>query len=283
MECGTRGRSERTPFEKRPTAAVATLRAMHGSKGKSPRPGTVGGSLQIHLLLASQRLDEGRLRGLDSHLSYRIGLRTFSAADSRAVLGVPDAASLPSVPGVGYLRSDTSTMVRFTAGYVSGPYRRREPRLRTVPLAGPRPAARPPRPFHGGWVDLPPALPGPDGDAPAPVGDDDGPDEASVPSVLDVVVERLRDAGPPAHEVWLPPLDGPTALEELLPPLHPTPDRGRCAPGFPANGSLRLPLGLVDRPYEQRREVLWADLSGAAGHVVVAGGPQSGSRPRCAR
>ena len=236
--------------------------------------GRLGRSLQIHLLLASQRLDEGRLRGLDSHLSYRIGLRTFSAADSRAVLGVPDAASLPSVPGVGYLRSDTSTMVRFTAGYVSGPYRR-EPRPRAGPLTGARSATRPPRPFHGGWVDLPPALgPGPDepGEDPAAVAETD----TTEPSVLDAVVERLREAGPPAHEVWLPPLEGPTALEALLPPLRETPDRGLCAPGFPANGSLRLPLGLVDRPYEQRRDLLWADLAGAAGHVVVAGGPQSG-------
>ncbi len=236
--------------------------------------GRLGRSLQIHLLLASQRLDEGRLRGLDSHLSYRIGLRTFSAADSRAVLGVPDAASLPSVPGVGYLRSDTSTMVRFTAGYVSGPYRR-EPRPRAAPLTGARTATRPPRPFHGGWVDLPPALgPGPD----EPDGDGAALAETDTtePSVLDAVVERLREAGPPAHEVWLPPLEGPTALEALLPPLRDTPDRGRCAPGFPANGSLRLPLGLVDRPYEQRRDLLWADLAGAAGHVVVAGGPQSG-------
>jgi S-DNA-T family DNA segregation ATPase FtsK/SpoIIIE len=247
--------------------------------------GRLGRSLQIHLLLASQRLDEGRLRGLDSHLSYRIGLRTFSAADSRAVLGVPDASSLPSVPGVGYLRSDTSTMVRFTAGYVSGEYRRREPLPRAEPRSGlgPRRPTRPPRPFHGGWVDLPPALPAPDGpppDGPGGAGngvvtgsDEDGPTD---PSVLDAVVERLREAGPPAHEVWLPPLEGPTALEALLPPLQPTPDRGLTAPGFPANGTLRLPLGLVDRPYEQRRDLLWADLSGAAGHVVVAGGPQSG-------
>ena len=235
--------------------------------------GRLGRSLQIHLLLASQRLDEGRLRGLDSHLSYRIGLKTFSAGDSRAVLGVPDAASLPSVPGVGYLRSDTSTMLRFTAGYVSGPYRR-EPRPRAAPLTGPRTAARPPRPFHGGWVDLPPALTGSD----EPGEDAAAPEEAetSEPSVLDAVVERLREAGPPAHEVWLPPLEGPTALEALLPPLLETPDRGLCAPGFPANGSLRLPLGLVDRPYEQRRDLLWADLAGAAGHVAVAGGPQSG-------
>lgn len=41
------------------------------------------GRLHVHLLLASQRLEEGRLRGLDSHLSYRLGLKTFSAAESR--------------------------------------------------------------------------------------------------------------------------------------------------------------------------------------------------------
>ena len=52
--------------------------------------GRLGRSLHIHLLLASQRLEEGKLRGLDSHLSYRIGLKTFSAHESRSVLGVPD-------------------------------------------------------------------------------------------------------------------------------------------------------------------------------------------------
>ena len=53
--------------------------------------GRVGRSLGVHLLLASQRLEEGRLRGLETHLSYRIGLRTFSSMESRAVLGVADA------------------------------------------------------------------------------------------------------------------------------------------------------------------------------------------------
>src|SRR5262249_52387406 len=40
--------------------------------------GRLGRSLAVHLLLASQRLEEGRLRGLETHLSYRICLRTFS-------------------------------------------------------------------------------------------------------------------------------------------------------------------------------------------------------------
>ncbi|HEY9522499.1 MAG TPA: type VII secretion protein EccCa, partial [Thermopolyspora sp.] len=82
--------------------------------------GRLGRSLGVHLLLASQRLEEGRLRGLDTHLSYRIGLRTFSAMESRVVLGVPDAYELPSAPGNGYLKFDTTGMTRFKAAYVSG-------------------------------------------------------------------------------------------------------------------------------------------------------------------
>ena len=83
--------------------------------------GRLGRSLGLHLLLASQRLEEGRLRGLESHLSYRIGLRTFSAQESRTVLGVADAYQLPSAPGLGYLKQDPTTLVRFQAAYVSGP------------------------------------------------------------------------------------------------------------------------------------------------------------------
>src|SRR5690606_1726517 len=83
--------------------------------------GRLGRSLGLHLLLASQRLEEGRLRGLESHLSYRVGLRTFSAQESRTVLGVPDAYELPAVPGLGYLKPDPTTLVRFKTAYVSGP------------------------------------------------------------------------------------------------------------------------------------------------------------------
>ena len=83
--------------------------------------GRLGRSMQIHLLLSSQRLEEGRLHGLESHLSYRVGLRTFSAAESRIVLGVADAYDLPPYPGSGYLKSGTREMTRFRACYVAGP------------------------------------------------------------------------------------------------------------------------------------------------------------------
>jgi DNA segregation ATPase FtsK/SpoIIIE, S-DNA-T family len=35
-------------------------------------------------------------------------------------------------------------------------------------------------------------------------------------------------------------------------------------------------VAIVDKPFEQRRDLLWADLSGGAGHAVVVGAPQSG-------
>ncbi|WP_245773698.1 type VII secretion protein EccCa, partial [Pseudonocardia ammonioxydans] len=123
--------------------------------------GRLGRSLGIHLLLASQRLEEGRLRGLESHLSYRIALRTFSAAESRAVLGVPDAHLLPPTPGAAYLSAGTDELVRFRAAYVSGPeepasgHRRSAAQLRCVlpfragPVTWPEPGtvvAAPPHP-----------------------------------------------------------------------------------------------------------------------------------------
>ncbi|GAA1994457.1 type VII secretion protein EccCa [Catenulispora subtropica] len=230
--------------------------------------GRLGRSLAIHLLLASQRLEEGRLRGLDAHLSYRIGLRTFSAAESRAVLGVPDAYQLPSVPGSAYLKTDTETLLRFKAAYVSGP----------MPTRG--------RSSGGGaHTRILPFTLSPVIDAAAPPVEAE-PDPAELltpaagagagPSIMDAMVARLVGAGPAAHQIWLPPLDEPVSLEAILPPLGVDGARGLCPVGWGGLGRLTVPSALVDKPFEQRRDLLWTDLSGAAGHVMVIGGPQSG-------
>jgi S-DNA-T family DNA segregation ATPase FtsK/SpoIIIE len=104
--------------------------------------GRIGRSIGVHLLLSSQRIEGGKLKGLDTYLSYRLGLRTFSPDESRTVLDTADAFHLPPLPGFGYLKVDTSTYERFKAGYVSGPYR--GPALResdgTGPAALPYPA-----------------------------------------------------------------------------------------------------------------------------------------------
>ncbi|MFF2749680.1 type VII secretion protein EccCa [Kitasatospora sp. NPDC058048] len=223
--------------------------------------GRLGRSLGVHLLLASQRLDEGRMSALESHLSYRIGLRTFSAMESRGVLGVPDAYQLPSQPGNGFLRSDISTLTRFKAAYVSGPYRPKRRAAQQAAIAGQVVA-------YGTDYVMPRQLPA--------AATETEEEQVSAGSLLEIASGRLRDAGPPAHRVWLPPLDVPPTLDELLPPLVPHPERGLTTEDRARHGTLGLPVGVVDRPFHQLRDLLTADLSGAGGHVGIAGAPQSG-------
>ena len=270
--------------------------------------GRLGRSLQMHLLLASQRLDEGRLRGLESHLSYRIALRTFSPAESRAVLGVPDAYQLPPMPGSGYLALGTDELVRFRAAYVSSAptvgaaptpaavIGSARPRLFTATRVGIRPgdpddsvtqvlsdtrlAGDPPTEAIPGTDVVVPGSATPDASAVrggavrggAGTGSGTVARTARARSVLDLMVGAMAGQGPPAHRVWLPPLDEPPALDTLLPALG----RGPRGLGTRDSGGLRVPLGLIDRPYHQRWDPLVADLSSAAGHGVVVGAPQSG-------
>ncbi|HRI96483.1 MAG TPA: type VII secretion protein EccCa, partial [Nocardioides sp.] len=223
--------------------------------------GRLGRSLGLHLLLASQRLDEGRLRGLESHLSYRVGLRTFSAHESRAVLGVPDAYELPPVPGLAYLKPDPATLVRFTTAYVSGPSSGPE-RVRRD--AGQLPGIAP---FTISEVSRL-AVEVAHGE-PEPVAT---PDQRSV---LELGVEQLIGHGPPAHPIWLPPLDVPDTIDQLLPDLAVDPQLGLVSCEWRARG-LVVPLGTLDRPREQRRDTFSVDLGGDAGHFAVVGGPRSG-------
>lgn len=149
--------------------------------------GRIGRSLGVHLLLASQRLEEGKLRGLDTYLSYRIGLRTFSAAESRTAIGVPDAYHLPSVPGSGYLKFGTDEMTRFKAAYVSGTHRSGGPRLEIGQL----PVERRPALFTASPVPVVYAAPDPAYLTAQRAEEDD----ALADTVLDVIVRRLEGQG----------------------------------------------------------------------------------------
>ncbi len=227
--------------------------------------GRIGRSIGVHLLLASQRLEEGRLRGLDTYLSYRLGLRTFSAVESRIVLGVPDAYELPQAPGHGFLKVDTSTMLRLRAAYVSGPYRpptaadrtRGEQHHHVVPFLVTEIA----RPVEPEVIET------------AEPGEQAGGKRLTV---LDIIAQRLRGHGRPAHQVWLPPLQTAPSLDDLLPGLRDDPVRGLHPAGSPLPGRLATPIAIVDRPFEQRRDPLIVELDGAGGNLVIVGGPQSG-------
>jgi S-DNA-T family DNA segregation ATPase FtsK/SpoIIIE len=220
--------------------------------------GRLGRSLGVHLLLASQQLDEGRLRGLEGHISYRVCLRTFSAAESRMVLGVPDAYELPPLPGSAYLKVDTTVFQRFRAALVSSPLRRR------AEAAPARRASLLP------FTAAPVLEPSPAGAPPATAGGA----AAGGETVMQAVVERLRDAAPRVHQVWLPPLEAVVSLDQVLPGV--AVDGPAAAARWAGAGRLAVPLGLVDRPLEQTRGVLSVDLAGREGHLAVVGAPQTG-------
>lgn len=230
--------------------------------------GRVGRSLGVHLLLASQRLEEGRLRGLEAHLSYRIGLRTFSDIDSRTVLGVNDAFHLPRAPGHGFLRVGTEQLDRFRSAYVSGVHRR--PSSTGLPITADDSVEL--LDYSSGYVA--PAI---EEETEEDVQDPDGAfDEAVGETLLDILVDRFEGKGSPAHQIWLPPLGRSPALGDLLPSLATQPDTAQEPATRIRPGSLVTIAGIVDRPLEQRRDPLLIDLSAGGGHVAIVGAPQSG-------
>jgi len=222
--------------------------------------GRIGRSIGVHLLLSSQRIEAGRLRGLETHLSYRIGLRTLSAAESRTVLDTGDAFSLPTKPGYGYLKVDSSVYRRFRAGFVSGPLQEHgseqaahAPLVQLAPFYGtgrtPGGAARAERDPSGV----------PDPTSP-------GPERSLVQTVVTALADQDR-VGPP---VWLPPLPEQLTLDEI-----PTASGGGPGPSRGPGSSLTVPLGLLDDPARQWQGRWELDLT-AAGNVLLVGGPRTG-------
>ncbi|CAD5950642.1 type VII secretion protein EccCa [Streptomyces cyaneofuscatus] len=225
--------------------------------------GRIGRSIGVHLLLSSQRIEGGKLKGLDTYLSYRLGLRTFSADESRTVLDTTDAFHLPPLPGFGYLKVDTSHYARFKAGYVSGGYRgpvRRADEEETGPLALPYEAFN----TLAGPDEVPQTA------EPAPRRRETGPTE------LGVMVDQLTGIAPPVRSIWLPPLPTATALDTVAGPLDIGPRGMRLAGAGPSGRPLRVPVGLLDDPAKQWQGQWFLDLTVAGGHAAVIGGPQSG-------
>lgn len=207
--------------------------------------GRLGRSLGIHLLLATQRLDEGRIHGLEPHLRYRMCLRTNTAAESRSVLGTTAAFDLPSFPGLGLLQVDAD-LRPFKAAIASLPHR--ETTAETDP--GADEVCR--------VLSLTPSVlepvPGPHLSA-APLREEG-------PSELQVLVGQCQAATDrQAEPVWLDPLPPALTLGSL-----PAPDRD----------GWQVPLGLVDLPATRDQTPLLWELTGAGGNLGVAGAPRSG-------
>ncbi|MGZ4625480.1 MAG: FtsK/SpoIIIE domain-containing protein, partial [Kineosporiaceae bacterium] len=208
--------------------------------------GRTGRSLGVHLVLATQRFESGRTRGLDSYLGYRICLRTVTAEDSVAAVGSRVAADLPASPGHGYLRT-ASGLSRFMTATVSGS-RQCDPSgpvVRPFPAAGRR-------------------SPGSEGDTS---------DDAREDSDLAVLVRETRrvSCGRRRPPLWLSPLPRPDDERPLT-----VADPRIATSAVPAAEGLPVAVGLVDLPSARRQVPLVLDPAALDGHLLVIGAPGSG-------
>lgn len=222
--------------------------------------GRLGRSLHIHLLLASQRLEEGRLRGLESHLSFRIALKTFSAAESRVVLGNSDAYNLPATPGAGYLKTDAGSPQRFDSYFVSKPNGHSgatAPRPLSFVSAVPQIVT-----FSAAYTQ---AVPIPLDPSTTHEPEGDPPHESD----WELLNEGLAGVGIKAHEIWLP-------------PLKPSIRLGQCGGVELVDGSVEndvfptIPWAVMDLPFQQRQSTFEIDFSSAGSSFLVVGAPRSG-------
>lgn len=215
-----------------------------------------GRSFRIHLLFASQTLDIGKIKDIDKNTSYRIGLKVASPAVSRQIIGVEDAYHIESGKnhkGEGFLvPAPGATPIKFRSTYVDGIYEPPRAAKSVVVPATPRP-----RLFTSTAVDA-------DQDVIQIIESDHVEDYGPPRKLIATIGEQLASVGPKAPELWLPPLDAPIPLVEVL-------GTAGIAPG-----SRRWPLGEIDRPFEMRRDPLIFDATSGAGNLVIHGGPKSG-------
>lgn len=96
-------------------------------------------------------------------------------------------------------------------------------------------------------------------------------------SVLDVAVRRLAESGSRTNQIWLPPLPRLLNLDEVTGPARLDPQLGlRLEYGSRDGRTLPVPVGLLDKPAEQKQVPLMLDLAASGGHLAIMGGPQTG-------
>ncbi|TQN41563.1 S-DNA-T family DNA segregation ATPase FtsK/SpoIIIE [Blastococcus colisei] len=201
-----------------------------------------GRSLGVHLVLATQRPSGVVSPEIRANCSLRICLRTTDEAESRDVLGTPQAAHLPlDVPGRAWLRSGSGAPTALQVARVAG---------HTPVAAGTTPTAR-----RWSW----PLSETPHAERRTAAGDSD------LARLCRALTERCRKTGVPTpHRPWRPPLPDHIpagALDESTPPA--------------CSERALLALGLIDRPDQQSQEVLRLDLDDG-GTWLAVGGPRSG-------
>lgn len=197
-----------------------------------------GRSLGMHLVLATQSLQGKLSPELKNNISLRITLRQNEPSDSTEVLGVPDAAAIPS-------RQRGRGMIMRVGGEQRTPQLFQTGYLGDAPPAGAAPATARVLP----WNAL--GLPRPEAPSSQARGRTD--QDLAIAAVLDAA--RRLPSEPPFRPL-LPPLPAALPLASVV----------------AADG---VPYGLADDPANQAQPAMALDLGGTE-RLMVAGGPQSG-------
>ncbi|MFY9190777.1 MAG: type VII secretion protein EccCa [Lawsonella sp.] len=240
--------------------------------------GRLGRSLHVHLLLASQRIDAGKLRGLESHLSYRIALKTFSAAESRSVIGVAAAYELPQMPGVGYLCGGGEELQKFRAFYVSGAVEKRVHRRdrdelevydkedRFLEFYGVSPLRAG---TYGYSIEVREEQP----EVTIEAAEEEHPveEDSEERTIFHTLLNKFPANLPRAHQVWLPPLPEQISVTEAAQLLAVSTSGVMEVDELSQQGVV----GLVDVPAQQMRKAMRVSLSSVE-HSLVVGTTQSG-------
>jgi S-DNA-T family DNA segregation ATPase FtsK/SpoIIIE len=241
-----------------------------------------GRAYWVHLHMASQEIGT-RAEKLLENMAYRFALqaRTASAA---TLSGVPNAVHLKGSGQCYFLQGSPASgdLTKFQGEFLWREYRK--PGVDYLEPAGPADGGSvtyfAPQLFGTDFVALPSAD---DGQGAVLADDRNGqrdPDEQREerptalmrPQVGRMIIEQLRRIDFEPYRLWKPPLDAPWTIERLVN----THLRRRWNDTYAATPDLRVPVGLVDRPFKHDQHPLMINMSGAGANVMVVGGAGSG-------
>lgn len=218
-----------------------------------------GRSLGVHLLLSTQKPSGVITDHIRANTNLRICLRVTDEADSRDVLGGPEAAHIPrDLPGRVYLRAGNEPMRAAQTGRVSGLVR--APRSAGAALAAEIfvPPVTPQLARAGSllaWAPRASAAADPIG---APASDSLVDERATL--VGTIVAAATEARFPATSSPWRPPLPSTIAFDSL----DRTPNERDHAPV----------IGLVDEPELQRQRPFAVGIDSR--HICVAGAGNTG-------
>jgi DNA segregation ATPase FtsK/SpoIIIE, S-DNA-T family len=234
-----------------------------------------GRSLWVHLLMASQSVTT-KAEKLLENLEYRLVLRQGSPVSASAA-GIPAAVNLPREVGVGYFRvGEAENLVRFRAESLWRDYHKPgTERDEVIGASGESADFLPPQLFTTAWAPFPERV---ETVEPAPleplesVEEDDEGSALRKPTVGRVMLDQLREINFEPYRLWLPPLDRPQPLDDVVQMYLGRP----WDADYAANANLVFPVGVIDRPFKHDQQPLLIEAYGDGTNQLVIGTSQSG-------